>query len=68
MWGVSVNVVRGFIRSLLGFLARSCWGGGCLDILRMVLVPGVMYYMWNGSDSIVVLGFCLLCVGRVSCQ
>ena len=24
-----------------------------------------MHCMWNGSDSIVVLGFCLLCVGRV---
>ena len=34
-------------------------------MLRMVLVPGAMYYTWNGSDSIVVFGFCLLCVGRV---
>ena len=29
---------------------------GCLYILRMVLLPGVMYCTWNGSDSIVVLG------------
>ena len=28
-------------------------------------MPGVMYCTWNGSDSIVVLGFCLLYVGRV---
>ena len=37
---------------------------GCLYILRMVLVPGVMYCTWNGSESIVVWG-CLLYVGRV---
>ena len=30
---------------------------GRLYILRMVLLPGVMYCTWNGSDSIVVLGF-----------
>ena len=24
-----------------------------------------MYCTWNWSDNIVVLGFCLLCVGRV---
>ena len=28
-------------------------------------MPGVMYCTWNGSHSIVVLGFVLLCVGRV---
>ena len=30
---------------------------GHLYILRMVLLPGVMYCPWNGSDSIVILGF-----------
>ena len=33
-------------------------------MLRMVLLPGVMYCMWNGSDSIVVLGL-LLCAALV---
>ena len=28
-------------------------------------MPAVMYCTWNGSDSIVVLGFCLLYVGWV---
>ena len=37
-------------------------GGGSvairrLYILRMVLLPGVMYCTWNGLDSIVVWGF-----------
>ena len=30
---------------------------GHLYILRMVLLPGVMSCTFNGSDSIVVLGF-----------
>ena len=34
---------------------------GCLYILRMVLVPGVMYCTWNRSDSIDVLGFVIMC-------
>ena len=33
-------------------------------MLRMVLLPGIMYCTWNGSDSVVVWG-CLLCVARV---
>ena len=30
---------------------------GCLHILRTVLLPGVTYCTWHGSDSMVVLGF-----------
>ena len=68
VWDVSINVVRGSSdRSLI--VSKFVLGGGgkvvigCLYILRMVLVPGVMYCAWNRSNTIVV--FCLLCVGRV---
>ena len=37
-----------------------CVAIGCLYILRMVFLPGVMHCTWNGSDSIAVLG----CVTR----
>ena len=51
MWGVSVNVVRGSSDRSLVFSTFVLGGGGgggsvaigCLYILRMVLLPGVMY-------------------------
>ena len=41
-------------------------GGGSvairrLYILQMVLLTGVMYCTWNGSDSIDVLGYVIMC-------
>ena len=42
-------------------LHGTCVAIGRVYILRMVLLPGVMYCAWNWSDSIDVLGFVIVC-------
>ena len=63
MWGASVSFSQVFVRSLLVFLARLCWGGGgggSVAIVRIraytsdiVIGMGIIYCMRGGSQTVV---------------